>query len=194
MRGGPLATMAMLVLIVPATTVSASPLQQTVVDICSRTPKVQEAILDYIDFNNPNVTTCSTVTATQLASITTLTVTGYSANSIVPADFAGLTGLTSLSIHASPALNAVPANAFSQVTNLTSLSLFYNSIRSIPEDAFAGLTALALSRGQLHLVAPRGCLRRPHRPGTPATPGEHPHDLGCGHLRRPHRPGFPRYR
>ena len=135
--------MAMLVLIVPATTVSASPRQQTVVDICSRTPKVQDAILDYIDFNNPNVTTCSTVTATQLAQIQRLNIDGYSASSIVPADFAGLTGLTSLSIHASSALTTVPANAFSQVaTALERLDLDDNSLTTIDEDAFDGLTAL----------------------------------------------------
>ena len=137
MRGALLAAMAMLVLIVSDTTVSASPLQQTVVDICSRTLGVQNAILDEIGSG-----TCSTITDTQLASVTTLTVTGYSASSIVPADFAGLTGLTSLSIHASSTLNTVPANAFSQVTNLTSLSLNRNSISSIHEDAFDDLTAL----------------------------------------------------
>ena len=142
MRGVLLAAMAMLVLIVPATAVDASPRQQTVVDICSRTLGVQEAILDYIDFNNPNVTTCSTVTATQLAQIQRLYIDGYSASSIVSADFAGLTRLEDLGVRYSPALNAVPANAFSQVTNLTSLSLNRNSIRSIPGNAFAGLTAL----------------------------------------------------
>ena len=114
MRGGPLATMAMLVLIVPATTVSASPLQQTVVDICSRTPKVQEAILAAI-----GIGTCSTVTDTQLAGITTLTISGYSSSSVVAADFAGLTGLRALTIRNSPTLTTVPANAFSQVDDET---------------------------------------------------------------------------
>ena len=136
--------MAMLVLIVPGTAVEASPRQQSPRGICARTQEVQDAILDYIDFNNPNVTTCSTVTATQLAQIQRLYIDGYSASSIVPADSAGLTGLRALTIRNSPTLTTVPANAFSQVTHLTSLTLSDNSISSIDEDAFDGLTALEL--------------------------------------------------
>ena len=127
----------MLVLIVPATAVKASPRQQTVVDICSRTPEVQTAIL-----RATGLSTCSTVTPTQLASITDLTVTGYSASSFAPSDLAGLTGLRSLSINNSPMLTTVPDNAFSQVTGVTSLSLDRIGITSLAEDAFDGLTAL----------------------------------------------------
>ena len=93
MRGVLLAAMAMLILIVPATAVEASPRQQTAVDICGRTPEVQTAILAAIGGS----ATCSTVTDTQLASVTTLEFYSYPNSSIPPADFAGLTGLTSLS-------------------------------------------------------------------------------------------------
>ena len=61
------------------------------VDICGRTQEVQDAILAEIGSE-----TCSTVTHTQLASITSLSITGYSATSLASADFAGLTTLTAL--------------------------------------------------------------------------------------------------
>ena len=133
-RGVLLAAMAMLILIVPATAVKA----QEVTGICDRTPEVQTAILAAIGSG-----TCSTVTDTQLASIVDLSISSYSASSIVSADFAGLTGLTSLRIDGSPQLTTVPANAFSRVaTALARLDLENNSISTIDEDAFDGLTNL----------------------------------------------------
>ena len=138
MRGGPLAAMALLVLIVPDTAVSASPRQQSPRGICARTQEVQDAILAAI-----RIGTCSTVTDTQLAAIVALSISSYTASSIVPANFAGLTGLCALTIRNSPTLNTVPANAFSQVaTALERLDLDDNSISTIDEDAFDGLTAL----------------------------------------------------
>ena len=138
MRGGPLAAMAMLVLIVPATTVSASPRQQSPRGICARTQVVQDTILAAI-----RIGTCSTVTDTQLAAIVALSISRYSASSIVPADSAGLTGLTSLKIRNSPTLTTVPTNAFSQVAiALERLDLFDNSLTTPDEDIFDGLTAL----------------------------------------------------
>ena len=159
MRGLLLAATAMLVLSMPATEVKA----QTV-GICSRALAVQNAILDVT--GRP---TCSDVTAADLASVTTLTVRSYTPTSIDPADFAGLTGLISLQIDASPQLTTVPDNAFADLTALTSLSfqdlsdlttvaadafngltalekldLSYNKLETLPEDAFDGLTALRI--------------------------------------------------
>ena len=111
---------------------------QSAVNICSRTAEVQAAILASVT-GSP---TCSTITDTQLAAITQLEVTGYSNVSIVPGDFAGLTGLESLEIVDSPSLTTVPANAFSEVTGLTRLELYGNAISSVHEDAFDGLTNL----------------------------------------------------
>ena len=126
MRGGPLAAIAMLVLIVPATTVSASPRQQSPRGICARTQVVQDAILAVIGGG-----TCSTVTDTQLASIVALSISSYSASSIVSADVANLPGLTSLNIWNSSALTTVPANAFSEVTtSLGQIDLSDNSIET----------------------------------------------------------------
>ena len=139
LRRIPLATVAIVALLVLATgTVSAAPRQQAA-GICSRTPEVQDAILGGLT-GSP---TCSTVTDTQLASITELDITGYSSASIVPGDFAGLAGLETLRITGSPLLTTVPANAFREVTaSLGVLRLYANSISSLHEDAFAGLTAL----------------------------------------------------
>ena len=130
--------MTMLVLLVLATgAVSAAPRQQSAVNICSRTAEVQAAILARV--SGP---TCSTITGTQLAAITQLEVTGYSNASIVPGDFAGLTGLEELEIVDSPSLTTVPANAFSEVTGLTLLQLIGNAISSVDADAFDSLTNL----------------------------------------------------
>ena len=120
--------------------VNAAPRQQ-VVGFCDRTPEVQDAILESVT----PYSTCSTITDTQLAAITQLRITGYSSASIVPGDFAGLTMLTLLKISDSPLLTTVPANAFSEVTaSLTNLQIDRNSISSVHEDAFHGLSALNL--------------------------------------------------
>ena len=126
MRGGPLAAMAMLVLIVPATAVEASPRQQSPRGICARTQEVQDAILAAI-----RIGTCSTVNDYQLASIVDLSISRYSASSIVSADFANLPGLTRLQIWNSSELTTVPANAFSEVTtSLGQIDLSDNSIET----------------------------------------------------------------
>ena len=134
-RSIPLATMVGFALLVLTTgSVSAAP-----VNICDRTQEVQDAILGGLT-GSP---TCSTVTDTQLASITELEITGYSSASSVPGDFAGLAMLNELEINGSPLLTTVPANAFREVTaSLRELRLNANRISSLHEDAFGGLTAL----------------------------------------------------
>ena len=94
-RSIPLAAIAMLALVVLATgIVSAAPQRQTAVNICSRTAEVKTAILDQV----PGSPTCSTVTDRQLAAVTALSIIGYSSASLVPGDFAGLTGLTRIGV------------------------------------------------------------------------------------------------
>ena len=135
-----LATITLITLVVLATgIVSAAPRQQIAVNICSRTAQAQTAILDKV----PEVT-CSTITDTQLAAITELIVTGYSNASLVPGDFAGLPGLTNLSINNSPTLTNIPADAFSEVTGLTRLELKNDTIASVNVDAFGGLASLQI--------------------------------------------------
>ena len=99
---------------------------------------VQAAILAAIGSG-----TCSTVNDYQLALIVALSISRYSASSIVPADSAGLTGLRALTIRNSPTLTTVPANAFSQVaTALERLDLDDNSLTTLDADIFDGLTDL----------------------------------------------------
>ena len=131
MRGLLLAATAMLVLIVPATEVKAQP-----PDICSRTAAVQTAILAAT-----SRTACADVTDADLASVITLSVTAYGSTSIDPADFAGLTGLTSLQFSGdSPELTTLPDNAFADLTALTDLAL--EKVTTVAANAFNGLTAL----------------------------------------------------
>ena len=105
---------------------------------CSRALAVQTPILAAT-----SRTACADVTAADLASVTTLNVTAYDRTSIDPADFAGLTGLTSLQIDASPQLTTVPDNAFDGLTALTTLNFQdLSNLTTLAEDAFDGLTAL----------------------------------------------------
>ena len=106
--------------------------------ICSRALAVQTPILAAT-----SRTACADVTTADLASVTTLSVMAYGSTSIDPADFAGLTGLTSLWISASPQLTTVPDNAFAGLTALTTLNFnVLSSLTTLGEDAFAGLTTL----------------------------------------------------
>ena len=118
------------------------------VDICDRTPEIEAALLAYIRSIAPSVT-CSTVTAEQLASVRRLTIDGYSSEEIVASDFAGLTGLTQLTISGSRELTTVPANAFSELrsTSIRSLSLHRNRIKTVHRDAFDGLTVGSINLG-----------------------------------------------
>ena len=134
-RGSPLATIAVLALLILATgIVSAAPQQQTVVNICSRTPEVQSAIL-----NRVSGATCSTVTDTQLAGITSLNIGGHSNVSFVSGDFAGLTNLNQLSL-SDNSLMTLEADLFDGLTNLTSLNLGRNNLMTLEADLFDGLT------------------------------------------------------
>ena len=135
-----IAALALAALVLSTGNVSAAPRQQTVVNICDRTAEVQAAILAEVPSS-----TCSAVTDTQLAGITHLAITDYSSASIVSSDFAGLTGLSRLDITDSPDLTIVPANAFSELadlSNFTKLGLVRTAIHTVQPGAFDGLTRL----------------------------------------------------
>ena len=210
MRGVLLAAMAMLVLIVPATAVQA----QTVVNICSRTAEVETALLAAIGGS----ATCSTVTDTQLASIPRLEFFDYPNSSILPADFAGLTGLTFLSLIFSPVLTTVPddafadltdleylaiassptlttlgADAFDGLTNLEDLLLEFNGLTTLDEDIFDGLDGLEDLRlnGNSLTALDEDIFDGLTNLGYPQSRFQQPDDAGCGHLRRPHRSDTP---
>ena len=124
---------------VHAAAVSAAPLQQTatVVDICSRTLAVQTAILASV----PGAM-CSTITITQLASITgLLNVNNYSSTSVEPSEFAGLTGVEILLL-TNNAIETLLPGAFEGLTSLEELHLTGNRIKTLEDGVFRGLTGL----------------------------------------------------
>ena len=119
--------------------VSAAPLQQTVVDICDRTPEVEAAILAKL----PEGTTCEAVTDVQLGAITpSISVKGYSEPELLRSDFAGLTGLTEIFVEYSPALKRVPADAFDELTksHVTNVGMGWNGIEALESGVFDGFT------------------------------------------------------
>ena len=124
------------------------------VNICNRTPEVQDALLKEIRDD----VICSTVTAAQLASVDYLYIEdGYSSEEIVPSDFGGLTSLKELTIKNSEQLIRVPANAFDGLDSLTRLYLDNNELRVLDSNAFNGLPALerlGLSENRITAVDP----------------------------------------
>ncbi len=123
--------------ILTALPVSAAPRQQTVVNICDRTPEVQTAILVMV-----SGATCSTITSTQLAGITgALVIVNYSSTSIDPSEFAGLTGVEEL-LFLHSAIETLHPGAFQDLTSLEKLSLDQNRIKTLEDGVFRGLTSL----------------------------------------------------
>ena len=117
---------------------NAAPRQQTVANICDRTPEVEAVILAEV-----TGATCSTITDAQLAAIVrSLLIEGYSSPTLLSSDFAGLTGVNFLTISASPDLDTVPANAFSEMPHLRDLHLTDNAIDTLHPNAFGDLSEL----------------------------------------------------
>ena len=132
-----LATVAMIALVALASSnVQAAPPLQSTVDICTRTDHVQTAILAEV----PGAT-CATVTDTQLAAITHLEITKKTDFSIVPGDFAGLTGLIVLNISGN-GFSTLDEDIFDGLTSLTTLDIYNNNLETLPEDIFHDLTEL----------------------------------------------------
>ena len=106
--------------------------------ICARTEQVRDAIVAATA-----ATTCANVTATHLSGLfPSLSLGGKAISSLQSGDFAGLTGLTQLTLR-NNALRGLPAGLFSGLTTLEDLNLSDNALSSLPANIFAGLTALA---------------------------------------------------
>ena len=122
--------------------------------ICGRTPEVRDWILARL-----SATDCATVTTLQLNGIRgtnvhpafvesafqqAMGITGYSSPTLLRSDFEGLTSISVVVISDSPALRAVPADAFDGFTKgaLVDVVLNHNGIKVIAPGAFSGMFSL----------------------------------------------------
>ena len=105
--------------------------------LSDRTQQVQDAIVAAVD----GVDSAADITATHLATITSLNLSSKSIPSLNSGDFTGLTALTSLILSYND-LTSLPSNIFDGLTALTSLILSYNDLTSLPSDIFDELDAL----------------------------------------------------
>ena len=97
------------------------------INVCNRTSQVRDAIVSAV----PGVRRCASLTATQLAAITTLNLANSGIESLKAGDFAGLGGLQTLNLSStsmsSPnSLTSLPEGIFAPLTALTSLNLSGN--------------------------------------------------------------------
>ena len=104
--------------------------------VCDRTEQVHRAITDAAPVDH-----CWQVTPGQLAAIKTLRINDKAISALLPADFAGLSGLLQLDLDGND-LTTLPAGIFAGLSNLEGLSLSYNPLSSLREDVFAGLSRL----------------------------------------------------
>ena len=115
------------------------------VGICDRTPPVRDAIVAAVTAASD----CSQVTEAHLAGMTgTLEVTGLT--SVAAGDFAGLSGITGITLTGS-GIETLPAGPFDGLGSLTGLGLQVGLTR-LPKDIFrglGGLTGLNLSGNRL---------------------------------------------
>ena len=106
--------------------------------VCSRTVEVRNAIVAAVS----GKTTCSAITDTDLAGISSLTVADNTTlTALQSGDFAGLTALTTLDLSGN-SLSSLPANVFDDLTALTTLDLEDNDLTALPANVFDDLTAL----------------------------------------------------
>ena len=107
-------------------------------DVCVRTQQVRDAIIAAVS----GKTTCGAITTTDLAGLTTLSVTNKpTLTSLKPVDFSDLTNLTTLTL-SNNGLSSLPAVVFNELTKLTTLNLSNNSLSSLPVGVFDTLTGL----------------------------------------------------
>ena len=118
-----------------AVTVRVTDDEQTLIEVCDRTPAVQDAILQRID----GVTGCDEVSAADLNGMTgRLSVNSLSTLEV--GDFADLSSLQQLDLNGN--LSSLPTGIFSDLTALKQLYLNNNNLNSLDANIFAGLSAL----------------------------------------------------
>ena len=120
---------------VPAGSVPIS--ASTGINICRRTAAVINVILATIT----PAPDCTSVTAANLQSITSLDLSFRMIDSLQSGDFAGLPMLASLNLSGN-SLTALPRDIFAGLTALEELRLSNNQLTTLDAEIFAGLTAL----------------------------------------------------
>ena len=138
---------------------------QTTVDICDRTPQIEEAILRRIAENNQRPA-CDAVTDEQLAAITSIDVSGDRLGSVVTGlkadDLSDLTSLESFAASNSR-IGSIPAGFFADNSDLTIIDLSVAQIKSDDEvdglpaalfDHLTSLTTLRLERNYFMSMPP----------------------------------------
>ncbi len=95
--------------------------------VCNRTPEVAEAIAAAV----PSVTDCRNVSDIQLATITSLDLSGKGITALSSDDFAGMLSLTTLNL-SNNILSSLPDGIFDDLPSLTTLDLSGNSVSPFP--------------------------------------------------------------
>ena len=128
--------------------------------VCDRTSQVRDVIVSEVS----GVSNCANITTTHLAEILELFFSNQEntgIRSLQSGDFAGLTGLEFLSLHANNPVGSgrtltLPADIFDGLTSLEELDLGRNRVPSLPTGVFDDLTALTvlnLSGGDIASVS-----------------------------------------
>ena len=115
-----------------------------VTGVCARTEEVRDAIVAAVS----GKTACADITTTDLAGITTLSVTNESTLTTLKAgDFTGLTNLTTLTL-SNNALSSLPVGVFDDLTVLTTLNLKGNGSLACLPAIPASVTTLDLDKAK----------------------------------------------
>ena len=106
--------------------------QTTTVNICDRTPQVRDAILAAISNPPP---ACEAVPETDLAGISSLSLSGAGITALTSGDFTGLSALVTLNL-GSNGLTTLPDGVFDSLSALETLDLSANAFTTLPDGVF----------------------------------------------------------
>ena len=125
-------------------TLTSIPTRIAETDLCIRTANVQNVILNRIGEGD-----CVTATTEQLAAIEgLLDLSNHNLTSLMPGDFAGLSGITSLSLgdgnSSSNKLTTLPAGVFVGLDSVTTLTIrSISTLTTLESDSTADLTSFS---------------------------------------------------
>ena len=105
--------------------------------VCDRTPQVRDAIVSIV----PGVSDCKNVTKSHLALIINLNLSDQNITALKAGDFDGLSSLRILTLYKNT-LISLPVDIFSGLDSLNRLDLGSNQLSSLPVGIFSGLSSL----------------------------------------------------